>query len=184
MSGEQYIYLGIFSPGGWIPIDMALGNAGKVTFRDIEPDVIYQTLYQGDGGKLYPAGYPFISKTGGGFVLLKPNIDLMEEAILKRKMPQQKTIAEWAYRAIIGAKVEAADDLSFMQADLLWQFEDTLTTNYCVLTPLLRKKYRYVRYVAPIGKRMELAELALFKDSFCKEKVRLRRINSIEPIAN
>lgn len=76
----------------------------------------------------------------------------MEEAILKRKMPQQKTIAEWAYRAIIGAKVEAADDLSFMQADLLWQFEDTLTTNYCVLTPLLRKKYRYVRYVAPIGK--------------------------------
>ena len=42
----------------------------------------------------------------------------MEEAILKRKMPQQKTIAEWAYRAIIGAKVEAADDLSFMQADL------------------------------------------------------------------
>lgn len=183
MSGEQYIYLGIFSPGGWIPIDMALGNAGKVTFRDIEPDVIYQTLYQGDGGKLYPAGYPFISKTGGGFVLLKPNIDLMEEAILKRKMPQQKTIAEWAYRAIIGAKVEAADDLSFMQADLLWQFEDTLTTNYYVLTPLLRKKYRYVRYVAPIGKRMELAELALFKDSFCKEKVRLRRINSIEPIA-
>lgn len=183
MSGEQYIYLGIFSPGGWIPIDMALGSAGKVTFRDIEPDVIYQTLYQGDGGKLYPAGYPFISKTGGGFVLLKPNIDLMEEAILKRKMPQQKTIAEWAYRAIIGAKVEAADDLSFMQADLLWQFEDTLTTNYYVLTPLLRKKYRYVRYVAPIGKRMELAELALFKDSFCKEKVRLRRINSIEPIA-
>lgn len=183
MSGEQYIYLGIFSPVGWIPIDMALGNAGKVTFRDIEPDVIYQTLYQGDGGKLYPAGYPFISKTGGGFVLLKPNIDLMEEAILKRKMPQQKTIAEWAYRAIIGAKVEAADDLSFMQADLLWQFEDTLTTNYYVLSPLLRKKYRYVRYVAPIGKRMELAELALFKDSFCKEKVRLRRINSIEPIA-
>ena len=26
---------------------------------------------------------------------------------------------------------------------------------------------------APIGKRMELAELALFKDSLCKEKVRL-----------
>lgn len=181
--GEQYIYLGIFSPGGWIPVDMALGNAGKVTFRDIEPDVIYQTLYQGDGGKLYPAGYPFISKRGGEFVLLKPNIDLMEEAILRRKMPQQKTIAEWAYRAVIGAKIEAASDLSFIHADLLWQFEDTLTTNYYVLTPLLRKKYRYVRYVAPIGKRMELAELALFKDSFCKEKVRLRRINSIEPIA-
>lgn len=66
--GEQYIYLGIFSPGGWIPVDMALGNAGKVTFRDIEPDVIYQTLYQGDGGKLYPAGYPFISKRRGEFV--------------------------------------------------------------------------------------------------------------------
>lgn len=30
---------------------------------------------------------------------------------------------------------------------------------------------------------MELAELALFKDSLCKEKVRLGRINSIEPIA-
>ncbi|WP_220653849.1 discoidin domain-containing protein [Bacteroides fragilis] len=181
--GEQYIYLGIFSPGGWIPIDMALGNAGKVTFRDIEPDVIYQTLYQGDGGKLYPAGYPFISKRGGEFVLLKPNIDLMEEAILRRKMPQQKTIAEWAYRAVIGAKIEAASDLSFIHADLLWQFEDTLTTNYCILTPPSRKKHRYVRYVAPAGKRMELAELALFKDSLCQEKIRLRRINNIEPVA-
>lgn len=181
--GEQYIYLGIFSPGGWIPVDMALGNAGKVTFRDIEPDVIYQTLYQGDGGKLYPAGYPFISKRGGEFVLLKPNIDLMKEAILRRKMPQQKTIAEWAYRAVIGAKIEAASDLSFIHADLLWQFEDTLTTNYCILTPPSRKKHRYVRYVAPAGKRMELAELALFKDSLCQEKIRLRGINSIEPIA-
>ena len=181
--GEQSIYLGIFSPGGWIPVDMALGNAGKVTFRDIEPDVIYQTLYQGDGGKLYPAGYPFISKRGGEFVMLKPNIDLMKEAILRRKMPQQKTIAEWAYRAVIGAKIEAASDLSFIHADLLWQFEDTLTTNYCILTPPSRKKHRYVRYVAPAGKRMELAELALFKDSLRQEKIRLRRINSIEPIA-
>lgn len=51
MSGEQYIYLGIFSPGGWIPIDMALGNAGKVTFRDIEPDVIYRNSLSGRWGK-------------------------------------------------------------------------------------------------------------------------------------
>ena len=180
---SPYIYLGVFSPDGWIPVDVALSDAGKATFRAIEPNVIYQTLCQDDNGELRPAGYPFISQKENGLVLLKPNADLKEKVVLKRKMSLKETIAEWTYRAVIGAKIEATNDSSFIHADLLWQFEDTLTTNYSVLTPLSRKMYRYVRYVVPAGKRMELAELSLFKDSLCREKILLKRVNRLEPVA-
>ena len=32
---EEYVYLGVFSPGGWIPVDMSYNNKGNVTFRNL-----------------------------------------------------------------------------------------------------------------------------------------------------
>lgn len=53
-----------------------------------------------------------------------------EKVILTRKMSIKPTISVWLYRAIIGARIEASNDLTFKHADLLYEFKDTLTTNY------------------------------------------------------
>ena len=93
------------------------------------------------------------------------------------------TIAEFLYRAIIGSKIEVSADLSFTRPDLVYQFNDTLDYNYYELTPPdINKKYRYIKYIAPSGKRMELSELSVFKDSLCKEQIPLKRMNDIEPV--
>lgn len=172
-SDEEYVYLGVFSPNG--------NNGGNVTFRNLEPNIIYQTLVS-DGQNQRPAGYPFIY-TNEAVHLLKPDTNSMEKAVLKRKMSLVKTTAEFLHRAIIGSKIEGSTNVNFTQPDLLYQFCDTLDYNYCRLTPPeINKKYRYIRYVAPPGKRMELAELSVFKDSLCQEQIALKRVNDIEPI--
>lgn len=178
---EKYVYLGVFSPEGWIPVDIACSDKKKALFRNLEPNIIYQPLVS-DGGKHSAAGYPFIY-TGGKIHVLEPDTTCMKKVVLKRKMSLVKTIGEFLHRSIIGSRIEGAEDVSFDQSELLHQFNDTLNTNYCELTPPdINKKYRYIRYVAPSGKEMELGELSVYKDVLCKEQLFLKRMNDIEPV--
>ena len=177
---EKYVYLGVFSPKGWIPIDIALNNKGNVTFKNLEPNIIYQPLIS-NGVDYEIAGYPFIF-SGDTAHILKPDTTTMKNAVLKRKMSLVKNVAVFLYREIIGAKIEGDTDISFKRPDVLYQFNDTLNTNYYELTPPdTNKKYRYIRYVSPLNEKMELGELSVFKDSLCQEKVPLKRMNDIEP---
>lgn len=177
---EKYIYLGVFSPKGWIPIDIALNNKGNVTFKNLEPNIIYQPLIS-NGVDYEIAGYPFIF-SGDTAHILKPDTTTMKNVVLKRKMSLVKNVAVFLYREIIGARIEGDTDISFKRLDVLYQFNDTLDTNYYELTPPdTNKKYRYIRYVSPLDEKMELGELSVFKDSLCQEKVLLKRMNDIEP---
>lgn len=179
--GGKYVYLGIFSPDGWIPIDMALREGNKAVFHNLGPDIIYQVFYL-DGKKQTPAGYPFIY-TKGKAETLKPDFNRMEGALLKRKMSLKQTVAVRLYQAVLGAKIEASQDASFSRPDLLYQFNDTLWGNYFELPVLTKgRKYRYLRYVVLPEKRMELAGFSVYEDSLCKQPITLRRMNDIEPI--
>lgn len=178
---ERYIYLGVFRPNGWIPVDMAISNGDKVTFHNLEPNIIYQTLIF-DGKQLHPAGYSFIFRNGKA-ELLEPDRINREEAVLKRKMSIKPTISEWLYRSTRGARIEAANDTTFRQADLLYQIKDSFTTNYYEFCPLhSHQKYKYIRYVPPVGTRVELAELALYEDTLGKAKISMHAMTSLKPI--
>ncbi len=177
---DKYIYLSVFSPRGWVAVDVAESKAGKATFRNLEPNIIYQTL--ACNGKLQaPAGYPFIYKDGKA-EMLEPDIVNGEKATLKRKMSIKPRISEWLYRAIVGTRIEAANDLSFAQADLLYEFKDTLTTNYYELASLHSKqKYRYIRYTPSVGVGVELAELGICADTLCRSRIPLQPVTPLQP---
>lgn len=165
----KYVYLGIFSPDKWIPIDIAMKDGSLVTFHNPEPNIIYIPP-DADGKRHIPAGYPFIYKNGKA-ELLKPATNNMKEAILRREMSIKPTISEWLYRAIIDSKIEASNNPSFINTDL---FTDTLQANYYELSPLQTgKKHRYVRYISPPSKRMKLAELSLYQDTLCHKRISL-----------
>ncbi|KKB56703.1 discoidin domain-containing protein [Parabacteroides gordonii] len=169
---EPYIYLGIFSLDGWIPIDIARNKKGDVTFLNIEPDIIYQPLVS-DGTNHSPAGYPFIY-TEKGIHYLEPDTVSRKNAILKRKMSLVRKIKEGLYLNIIGAKIEGANRLSFANAELLYQFNDTLPTNYNELESYNPdKKYRYIRYVSPLDKHIEIAEISMYSDTACTQAIPL-----------
>ena len=181
-TGEP-IYLGVFSPDGWIPIDIGRSDGKKVVFQNVEPNIIYQTFYINRGQQIQ-TGYPFIY-ADGKMKEQKPEIGKMEEILLKRKIALRAPIAKLLYRNVIGAKIEVSNSASFAHADLVYQFEDTLKNNYYEFSvPQQGKKYRYLRYSVLPRTQIELAELSAFKDSMCKQKIPLRRVTDIEPIKN
>lgn len=177
---ELYVYLGLFSPNGWIPVDIARSEQNKVTFQNLESDIFYQPLYS-DGTTHRPAGYPFWF-TNGEVHLLTPDTTQQTAAILKRKLSLVPNTARYLYRNIIGAKIESSSDNSFSNPELLYQITDTLTSNYNIFIPLKSKRERFVRYVSPKGKPMELADISFFNDTSCSEKIPAQITNRIEPI--
>lgn len=172
---EEYVYLGVFSPNGWIPVDIAYNNKGNVTFRNLEPDVIYQPLVS-DGQNHRAAGYPFIY-TPEKISVLKPDTGNLKRAIVKRKMSLCGGYKDFPHRGIIGSRIEASLSKDFSNADVLYQFNDTLRSNYCELIPPdINKKYRYIRFVSPPDNILELAEFAVFADSTDRGEIKLNRI--------
>lgn len=172
---EEYVYLGVFSPGGWIPVDMTHSNKGNATFRNLEPDIIYQPLIS-DGHNHRAAGYPFIYMREG-ISVLKPDTSHLKKAVIKRKMSLCSGYKNFPHRGIIGSRIEASLNRDFSNADLLYQFNDTLRTNYCELTPPDKnKKYRYIRFLSPPDNILELAEFTVFENSTHGESIKLNRI--------
>lgn len=180
---DDFIYLGIFSPGGWIPVDIAANNKGNVTFRNLEPNIIYQPLIS-DGKNNRAAGYPFIYTEKKNYIL-EPDTLHLNKAILQRKMSLCGGYKDFPHRGIIGSQIEASLHKNFSQADLLFRFNDTLRSNYYELIPPdINKQYRYIRYVSPPDNIMELAEFAVFADSTSKEPIKLNRMNDLLPIVS
>lgn len=180
INNEEFIYLGVFSPDGWIPIDISKRKGNNVVFKNIEPNIIYLPLHS-DGKNHCPAGYPFIYAEGKVHVLT-PDTTQIETAVLKRKMSIKPTISEWLYRGVVGAKIQAGNTPWFNSPELLYEFKDTLNTNYSELEPYKQSKYRYIRLVASPGARLEAAELACYEDELCKKQIEMHRINEVEPL--
>ncbi|RHU23220.1 hypothetical protein DXD68_19235 [Parabacteroides sp. TM07-1AC] len=180
---EDFIYLGVFSPSGWIPVDIAINNKGNVTFKNLEPNIIYQPLVS-DGQNHQAVGYPFIYTKKKNYIL-KPDVNKLKKAVLQRKMSVCGGYKDFPHRGIIGSQIEASLYKDFSQADLLFRFNDTLRSNYYELIPPdINKQYRYIRYVGPPDNIMELAELAVFADSTGKESLHLNRMNDPLPTAS
>ena len=182
---DKSVYLGIFTAKGWKPVDIGKGQNDSVIFRNIEPNIIYQPLVLSKDGDYHPAGYPIIYYSGKRKIrILRPNKNLFETLILKRKMPLIPRIKKWLYESIIGAKIDISTNSSFAPFKTLFEFKDTL--NYCnyrlqFKTPI---KYRYLRYSVPVGKPIELGDIGVYEDTLCKKKMPIQLITLIDSVYN
>lgn len=179
ITDQSLIYLGVFTPDKWFAIAAAKSKKETVTFQNIEPLCIYQPFAM-TGGIQQTISYPFIF-INDSCLELCPDQQNNEDVVLHRKMPRRPKNERYLHRYIIGAKIEASIDLEFTNPDLLYEFKDSLDYNYFELDPYIKgKSYKYIRYVSPQEKPIELAELAVYN----KEKqVGLKCLNALEPIA-
>ena len=175
---EKYVYLGVFSPDGWIPIDITMAKGEKATFRNLEPQVIYQPFYQ-IGHIQRHAGYPFLFM-GDSMHCFVPSKTETETVALTRKMGLFRIFRNYLCDSIIGARIEGSMEKNFKNPLLLHEFKDTLHSNYCELTlPENVGRLRYVRYVSPPHKVIDISGLAFYEDSTMKRPLPLKRINSL-----
>ncbi|MDE7115152.1 MAG: hypothetical protein K2O56_01840, partial [Muribaculaceae bacterium] len=81
------VFLGLFTPGGYRPIDVAEKNGReKAVFRDIEPNLIYFPITR-EGKEYRTCGNPFMMKSDGKVHEFVPDVAHRERLTMKRKMP-------------------------------------------------------------------------------------------------
>jgi len=179
---EENLYLGIFSPKGWTPIDFGESVGKKVRFHNIEPNIIYQAVkYEKESRKCVPVGYPFVFYPDNRKCrVFKPEKENDVELVLTRKMPLTKRLKDRLSSSIVGASIEASTDSKFTHFEKLYEFKDAL--DYCkVRLPISGKQpYRYLRYVAPENEAIVLADLDIFEDSLCKKPIALKLLTSMD----
>lgn len=163
LKDDIIVYLGVFSPNGWIPIDIAYTKNNKITYKNIEPNNIYQTIINGKDG-LKQIGFPFILHKDTIVHHLVPETKKMQRVTLQRKMPLLKNYRSFMHRNIIGASIEATNDLSFDDKQVLWRFNDTLTSNYNKLDLRFNKKNIDISNII----RQSIEELNLQKYSYMR----------------
>ena len=158
-ASETYMYIGIFSPAQWMPIDMAKVVDGKAIFHNIEPNIAYQPLYY-DGMEYRLAGYPFVLK-GDSAITFVPNKDEYESITVTRKCPLYLRVVKHMAK-VVGAKIYGSDYENFRQKQLLYHIADTpkVSVNTIHLNPPVQ--CRYIRYTAPKNQVVEVADLDFY----------------------
>lgn len=177
----KYIYLGISSRSGWIPIDVIVPHGKKATFEGIAPEVIYMPLFWEDG-RFREAGYPFkLTKTG--ICRYFPE-HKTEDAVLYRKYPLQNW-TRYHLAGIVGSKIEASNTLDFKHSELLYHIVDTPKTNYNPVQCMPRQKYRYVRFTAAKNQLARIGELMLYRGAGEESKIDVKAVaGSIPDLGN
>lgn len=174
-------YLSVFSIDGWRPIDIGMIESNNcVRFMNLEPNLIYMPVYYNRNEEFEPIGWPFILCTDNYIQLLKPNINIKEEAVFRRKMPLIPRILKWSYSQI-GSFLEGDNDVNFKHPLRICTFNDTLNYTYQVLDSKNHNKFRYVRYCPP-EKLLQLAELQLFSDTSMIKKIQMTPIDTMKYI--
>ncbi|MCC8155550.1 MAG: hypothetical protein LIP01_16060 [Tannerellaceae bacterium] len=159
-SKEKYLYLGVFSPQGWVPVEIAKIEKGKALYRNIEPGIIYQPLYS-DGIHHRPATYPFLymDKELHWF---KPDEENLSSIHITRKMPFMENFRRFMEDEVNGSKFEASNDRSFRNVTLLYAIDTHLTHPHNLFSTLTDQPFRYFRYTAPPNQILQLSNVTFY----------------------
>lgn len=156
---EEYMYLAVFSPTGWIAIDMAKATNGKAIFYNIEPGIAYQPLYS-DGHNYKPVEYPFMLN-GDSSITFIPDLKERSRIEVTRKCPLYQRIKEHMNK-VVGAKIYSSHSKSFRNKELLYQIVDTPKININTIHFKTPQKYRYIKYKVANEYFAEIAELNFY----------------------
>lgn len=175
----RFVALGIFTPFGYVPVDVALRDGDQAIVRNIEPEVIYQPLCN-EKGLFQPCGYPFMIKddTVRTFV---PDMDKNVSLSIKRKYPLQNHILEYM-SWMTGSKIEGSNDVNFRNKEILYCITDTPRVNVNFYPSHPSRPYRYVRFVPRDGWRAEVAELAFYENLHDDVAISSKAILSCPPV--
>ena len=158
---SKYAFLSVFSPFGWVPVDVGKVVQNKARFKNVEPGVVFAPIANVNG-VMQTVGYSF-RFIDGKVVRFHPAKE-KEDVVLLRKYPVAEYLREWM-SGVVGARIEGADTPEFIHSELIYEIKQVPEINYNAVILNPRRKYRYVRYTAPQKIRAEIAELALYRSA-------------------
>lgn len=168
--GCDEVYLAIFSPRGFIPIDIASTRGRTAQFSDIEPELVYFPVAW--AGRAYePVGPPFMLASDGSTHTFVAD-SATERARLTRKFTSMFILRERLATAV-GTHIQAAASPSGPWCDL-----DVITRrpdhNYCRVDLRGREDCRFFRIYHPGAQAPHIGEIIASRDSLALDPVAVR----------
>ena len=153
------LYLSVFNNIKWVPIMWDEVNDGVVSFRYLEPNVLYQLTHFSSEGTCHPESNPFILYQDGMVHFTKVNNSL-HDMKLNRKFPFPLWWPDFREVAL-GGKFQLANQPDFSDAVTVYTIQNT-AMRYMDIHINQPQLFRYVRYLSsPEGGNM-MAELKIF----------------------
>lgn len=173
----KYVYLGAFSPSGWVPMDIAVAEKGKVVIKNLEEGVIYVPL-SSKNGRLQAVGHPFWL-TNGKLSYFRP-----EDKRVKIELLRKHPLGDWTRRhiaGVVGSRIEASNTPAFTRSEMLCQIVDTPKVNYNVVHCSPKHTYRYVRFTAAKDEKARIAELMFYRSAADSVEMKVKVVAGSEP---
>jgi hypothetical protein len=155
------VYLGLYTISGFRPVDIASHSGNKVTFNDIEPNVIFFPIVN-TNGSYTPCGNPFLLNSDGKVHQFTPQVKEMHTIRLTRKMPLRFTQKE-ALATLIGTKLQSAKTENGPWHDL-YTFHKAPITSYHSITFNNAVDDRYVRIFPTTSRTPQVADIYVYAD--------------------
>ena len=157
---NRYVYLCVFDPKGWIPIDWGEVSNRAVRFNSIGPDIVYQ-VHNYENGLLQPLSSPFVVDSVGKITTFECE-SVKEDMYLERKYRAPKYLFH-IQSAFIGGKFQGSDCADFQKAEDLYTYTEAPDFKYTTIEVNPKKKYRYYRYLSSPNTWGNIAEVEFYE---------------------
>ena len=159
-NNKDLAYLCIFNGARWIPVTWCKPEHGQVTFRDVEPDILYQVRLI-DEKRDIAASKPFILLGNENAHFPEADTDNLQSMYLTRKYVLPLNWPDYVDRSV-GGKFQGANKPDFSDLVTLHTIQKKADMSYENIKLDTHKYFKYVRYLSADGGFNNMAEVKFY----------------------
>lgn len=169
------LYLSIYTGQRFCPITFSVNNGKNFLFTFLEQNLVYYpTVLEGETQR--PIYYPFLLRNNKAQYFI-PEKKRLLSAKLTRKYPVLKR--RNFIKNLVGIQIWGYSQKYDKDSILLYQCRQSPKKNYLVITLQSHKQVRFIKYIAPAHKQIELGEFYAFNK---KDTLKPQHISSLYPL--
>lgn len=157
---KRIAYICVFDNRNWVPVFYGNIRDGKVTFTSMGRNIVYMAAFY-EHGQIVPFGEPFLIKGDETVQTIQRNEKKRTTLKLLRKYPFMGK-EDFFNARMSGGRFQGANLPDFSDAKTFYTFEGLTNGNWYEIPVNDEGKYRYLRYIGPMGSHCNINELEFY----------------------
>ena len=157
---KRIAYICVFDNRNWVPVFYGNIRDGKVTFTSMGRNIVYMAAFY-EHGRVVPFGEPFLIKGDGTVQTIQRNEKKRTTLKLLRKYPFMGK-EDFFNARMSGGRFQGANLPDFSDAKTFYKFEGLTNGNWYEIPVTDEGKYRFLRYIGPMGSHCNINELEFY----------------------
>ena len=159
LCSASVVYICVYNGGAWRVVDFGELDGGKACFENLGKGILYIVKGVDKDGNLIPVSNPFVLGANGEIEELIPDMNSVEDVILRRKYLKSDHVWQME-KMVVGGEIHASNSADFATYDLMYRVQDVYYPD--IINVEAGKRYRYWRYYSAPEARCNIAEFQLF----------------------